>query len=139
MARVEVIPIDKLDKKARKDFKDFSHNGSNSFYRSEIKANRLSIYAAVIDGLRIGSIALRHEDQPYGGEMVIVAGGGNYQGKRLVPLMLAFLEKLAFEYGEKSIRFHTKREPLAYIAMSRGWNEINDGDPDEICMRKVVA
>tara|TARA_R110002073_G_scaffold29354_1_gene92601 strand:- start:4536 stop:4955 length:420 start_codon:yes stop_codon:yes gene_type:complete len=139
MASVEIINIYELDKKARDDFKDFSHNGTNSFYRSEMKAGRLSLYGVIIDGLRIGSIGLRHDEMPHGGEMVVVAGGGTYRGQRLVPMVLDFLERFAVKYGEKSIRFHTKREALAILTMGLGYSEIDDGDPDEITMRKVLA
>lgn len=138
MESVEVIDIGKLDKRARQDFKDFSHNGTNSFYREELKAGRLAIFAAIIDGVRIGSVALKRDTQLFGDELVIVAGGGSYQGKRLVPIMLNFLEGLASQAGMAAIRFHTQREPLAIFAQSKGWIEIDDGDPDEICMRKVL-
>ncbi|MCC3859772.1 hypothetical protein [Pseudemcibacter aquimaris] len=140
MAKIELRNLGKLDKRSRDDFKDFSHDGTNGFYRDEIRAGRLSIYAVIIDSLRVGSVALRHEEQPHGGEMVIVAGGGvRRNGMRLVPTILGFLEQQAVRLGEKSIRFHTVRMPLVQVAISRGYFEIDDGDPDEVTMRKVLA
>lgn len=139
MASIEIKNIGNLDEKAKTDFKEFSNNGTNNFYRREIETNRLSIFAVFIDGLRVGSVALRRENQPHGVEMVIVAGGGTYGGGRLVPIILEFLEGLAARNGERSIRFHTKREPLAIFSLSRGYKEIDDGDPDEITMRKILS
>ncbi|QDE27284.1 hypothetical protein [Paremcibacter congregatus] len=138
MAAIEIKNIGALDDRAKSDFKDFSHNGVPGFYRREVRAGRLSVFSVLIDGLRVGSLALRREVQPHGSEMVIVAGGGSYRGQRLVPLMLEFLEGLAGRNGEQSVRFHTKREPLALVAQGRGYIEIDDGDPDEITMRKVL-
>lgn len=139
MARIEIKNIQTLDNRAKSDFKEFSHNGTNSFYRKELKSGRLNILAVFIDGERVGTLALRSETQPHGGEMVIVAGGGSYRGARLAPMMLEFLENLAYRLGESSIRFHTKREGLIRTGYERGYFEIEDGDPDEITLRKVLA
>lgn len=138
MARIEIINIFKVDNQAKSDFKAFSHNGNNSFYGREVNAARLSIFAVLIDGRRVGSVALRSEIQPHGKEMVIVAGGGSYRGQRLTPLILGYLENSASRLGEASIRFHTTRAGLVQVALKRGYFEIDDGDRDETTMRKVL-
>lgn len=103
------------------------------WYLRQIQAGRVRVFHAFAEGLRVGIVLWRIDQQDWGREFVIVAAVGWSEKFDLTASVYPRLDMMAKGMGCKSARFHTQRRGLVKKMEAHGFSAA------EYVMRKHFA